>query len=189
MILQNDFNKMIGEFNQLESFRDDIWQRCEKLLRDGYNYEAYSLLLATWNFAYFRYMLTTMKSKDFENAINETQVLFKELEGKHFEKADFSNDINLRNKTEKIYETFKKIVKQTGASKIMALRMPELFVMWDTGIRKMWKINNKASSEDYLDFLVKMQKEFNKIKVTKSNTSLAKAIDEYNYIKSTEQKK
>ncbi|MDD3159971.1 MAG: hypothetical protein PHQ98_03320 [Candidatus ainarchaeum sp.] len=182
MILQNEFNKTLKKFDELESFRNDIWDKCLNLINKGYEYEAYSLLLATWNFAYFRYIIKEIKPIDLQSAITETNPIFKKLKNKKFEDVDFENDLELREDISKIYNIFCKISKQTGASKMMALKNPNLFVMWDTQIRKKWKIKNKATSKDYLEFLIKMKNEFKKINFTNVKKPIAKAIDEYNFI-------
>lgn len=64
---------------------------------------------------------------------------------------------------------------------MMALRIPELFIMWDTKIRKFYKINNKGSPQDYLYYLKKLQEMFFHLKWGDKDKPFAKAIDEYNY--------
>lgn len=71
----------------------------------------------------------------------------------------------------------------------MALKNPELFVMWDTEIRKIYKISNKATPADYLKFLRKMKEVFGYIKWRDKNTPIAKAIDEYNYVEADKMRK
>ena len=65
----------------------------------------------------------------------------------------------------------------------MHLTIPEVFIMWDAYIRKAYGFK-KGDSEDYFNFLKKMQVEFKDIKKDKDRT-LAKCIDEYNYVKFT----
>lgn len=186
MIGQNEFDKYITRFGNPESYRDDLWYRCRKLIQKGYDYEAYSLLLATWNFAHFRYVLTTLNKVEFERTISKTNKIFKLLKGKTFENVNFKTNQVLRKQTQKIFDLLSGIIKQTGAAKLMALKMPELFIMWDTRIRKMYKINN-STSEHYLEFMIKMQNDFKHLKA-KSGNSLAKTIDEYNYVKANKKK-
>mgnify|MGYP001582532196 FL=1 len=66
---------------------------------------------------------------------------------------------------------------------MMALKRHNLFVMWDTNIRAMYKIDNKADSNDYIKFLNLIKERFKKIKWRNKKQPLAKAIDEYNYVK------
>ncbi len=64
----------------------------------------------------------------------------------------------------------------------MALKNSKLFVMWDTEIRKIYKIDNKSEADDYIRFLAKMQEHFKNIRWDSKMRPLAKAIDEYNYV-------
>ena len=82
-----------------------------------------------------------------------------------------------------IYGELKNHVRQTGASKIMALKNPHLFMMWDTRIRKLYHIDNKGNPDDYIEFLGRMKGEIIDIKWHNKGKSFAKAIDEYNYVK------
>jgi hypothetical protein len=99
-------------------------------------------------------------------------------------------------------------IGSTGAAKILYLYRPNQFIMWDSHIRgedsddKYQKLKNidfykpifindkypnfNDEGQGYYDFLCKMQKlfcssEFKEIAV-QSNKSLAKAIDEFNFI-------
>ena len=65
----------------------------------------------------------------------------------------------------------------------MYFKNPGLFIMWDSGIRKLYKIpQTHTTAEDYLNFLKLMKKEFSHIQWNDKNKSLAKAIDEYNFV-------
>ena len=178
---QKDFKSTIKQFHQIEE-RDEFWPRARKLLLNGYEVEAYVLILATWNFAGFRYVLKNFDLGKFKNTLKKLNPRFNKLRDLTFEEADFE-DKELVPDIKFIYQRLKDIVKQTGASKMMALKNPRLFVIWDTKIRKMYKIDNKAQPDDYIQFLKKMKQEFSHIKWTDKKTPLAKAIDEYNYIK------
>lgn len=183
IVNQKEFDSIIRKFDTEDnSFRGDIWHRCRKLLCNGYTYEAYALLLATWNFARIRLVITKLDSETLSDLINETEVLYKNISEIFFIQADFNN-LKFSNNIKDIYAKFRKIkgIEQTGASKLMALRKPDLFVMWDTNIRKYYKINNKGTPEDYLNYLKILQKEFKHIKWDRIDKPFAKAIDEYNY--------
>lgn len=187
-ITRSDFCNTIKKFPKLEDTRSQLWKNARKLLSDGYELEAYVLLLATWNFADFRYFLKNLNLDNFRQTIREIESTFEKIKNLTFEKADFS-DKALQKDIKNIYRKLKKIVRQTGASKVMALKKPDLFVMWDTAIRKMYKIDNKASPEDYIAFLVKMKSEFKEIKWKSDGKPFAKAIDEYNYVKVEEKRR
>jgi len=176
-----EFKKIIEENEKTENFRGTMWYRAKELLRVGYKTEAYILLLATWNFARFRYFMTTFDLKKFEKTIEDVQPIFDKLKDETFEKANFNN-LELQNDIKTIYKKLKEIVEQTGTSKLMALTNPNLFVMWDTKIREKYNINDKARPEDYFQFLINMQNRFKDIKWERKDKSLAKAIDEFNYL-------
>ena len=87
----------------------------------------------------------------------------------------------------------------TGASKIMHLRNPKVFLMWDTKIRGKRGYNIKGEDGDaYVDFLKKIQNSFSKIfhdidkmllEGKNKNKTITKAIDEYNYVTITKSRK
>ena len=187
-IAQKDFENTIKKFHAIENTRGSLWGRARNLLLKGHEIEAYILILATWNFAGFRFFLRNFDLNKFENIIKKLNPIFNKLKNKTFEKVDLKNK-NLQEDVKLIYEELKKIVKQTGASKIMALKNQKLFVMWDTEIRKIYRINNRATLDNYIEFLEKMKNEFKEIKYQNKKIPFAKAIDEYNYVKAEENKR
>ena len=52
---QIEFEKTISEFQKIEAARDQLWDRAKVLIEKGFEVEACILILATWNFARFRY--------------------------------------------------------------------------------------------------------------------------------------
>lgn len=178
---QNKFKKTVREFQELEDARDQLWDRAQTLIKKGFEIDAYILILATWNFARFRYFMKKFNLQKFAGVIKQVNPKFKKLEKVRFENIDFSNKALLSD-IKFIYTQIKTIAEQTGASKIMALKNSNLFIMWDTEIRRIYKINNKGTAEDYIDFLIKMHDAFGKIKWSNKKRPLAKVIDEYNYV-------
>ena len=178
---QVEFEKTIAEFQKLEDARDQLWDRAKVLIEKGFEVEAYVLILATWNFARFRYFMKNFDLREFQEVINRVNPIFKKLENAQFENTDFADNAVVTD-IKYIYDQLKKIAEQTGASKIMALKNSKLFVMWDTEIRKIYKIDNKGEADDYIQFLIKMQECFKDIKWIGKTPPLAKAIDEYNYV-------
>ena len=178
---QSEFEKTIEEFQKIEDARDQLWDRAKVLIEKGFEVEAYILILATWNFARFRYFMKNFDLHEFQEVINRVNPIFKKLENTQFENTDFTKNI-LATDIKYIYNQLKKIAEQTGASKIMALKNSKLFVMWDTEIRKIYKIDNKGEANDYIQFLIKMQEYFKDIKWIGKTPPFAKAIDEYNYV-------
>lgn len=181
LISQKEFKKTVSQFTVVEDMRDELWGRCIRLLKDGYEIEACVLLLATWNFARFRFFMKQFDLKKFELTLKKINPIIDKLGSNKFENVDF-NDHNIQAEIKTIYEKLKEQAEQTGATKIMALKNPQLFIMWDTEIRKIYGIDNKASGDDYLKFLKEMKNRFGHIKPLGEKLSLAKAIDEYNYV-------
>jgi hypothetical protein len=191
------FNKVINEFKNIEG-RAYIYAMVKKLISRGFKLEAYILILSTWNFAYFRYINTKL---DLEN-IKKT---LKNIERQVRNLKEFNiRTINLIEHAQDIINIFDKLsknifIKYTGASKILHLINPRLFVMWDDFISghkkkdyymkleiiKFYKSGYPSfnkNGEGYLLFLMLMQYFFKNIKLRKRGITFAKAIDEFNYI-------
>jgi len=163
------FEKTVGTFATLEPSR---WQ----LYRMGL--EAYLLILATWNFARFRYVMRTFKLDAFGEAIEKTKPSFERLRDQSFATVDFDS---IAEDVKKIYTRCKSLAEQTGAAKIMHFKSPRLFVMWDTEIRKRYRIPNEGSAEDFLKFQKLMQSTFGHLTWIDGDKTLPKAIDEFNF--------
>ena len=89
------------------------------------------------------------------------------------------------NEIKTIFKTLAKIkgIEATGSPKLMHLKLPRVFVMWDSYIRDAYAYEN-GDADDYVCFLKEMQKKFSGLKGPADRT-LAKAIDEHNYKKYT----
>ena len=118
---QIEFEKTIAEFQKIEDARDQLWDRGKVLIEKGFEIEAYILILATWNFARFRYFMKNFDLREFQEVINRVNPIFKKLENTQFENTDFAKNI-VATDIKYIYDQLKKIAEQTGASKIMALK-------------------------------------------------------------------
>lgn len=180
---QKDFEKTVKKFQSIEDARDQLWDRAQVLIEKGFEVEAYILILATWNFARFRYFMKNFDLRKFHDVIRNVNPIFRKLEDKRFEDIDFAKDKHLIDDIKFIYAQLKQIAEQTGATKIMALKNSNLFIMWDTEIRRLYKIDNRGSADDYIQFLAEMRECFKDINWRNKTTPLAKAIDEYNYVK------
>ena len=113
----------------------------------------------------------------FRKTISEINPIFEKLKNEKFETADFDK---LREDIPFIYNKLNELVKQTDAAKIMYFKNPNLFVMWDTKIRKKWGIRQiRTTAEDYINFLKLMKQNFSHIKWRNRKISLARAIDAY----------
>ena len=162
----------------LEPMRFELYGRGLNLIRSDYEVEAYLLIMATWNFARFRYVTRTFDIGRFCETVEAVRPYFARLAAETLEAADIdaiAGDIAA------IYSRLKAVVEQTGASKIMHFKLPKLFVMWDMAIRRHYRIASGCSPEDYVGFLRLMKSTFGHLKWTNQDRSFAKAIDKYNF--------
>jgi hypothetical protein len=89
---------------------------------------------------------------------------FAEIRNKRFLTIDL-NDEKISNAVKAIYsrlDPLRYFGSPTTISKVLHLLNPEIFVMWDRGIRKMYKAHNtrvRENSEGYLEFLKDVQRE------------------------------
>ncbi|RIE16712.1 hypothetical protein [Candidatus Cryosericum septentrionale] len=200
MITDEMFRDAVLRYKAEES-RGSFYDIAANLLDRGFTKEAYLLLLATWNFASFRYAVTSFDLVAFDATVKSLEVNFQHLDGKDIRTADFDS---LREDISAIYNTLSQIkgIQYTGAPKMMHLRNRDLFVMWDAYIRGLkprksyekldivkrgdWDIKRYGdSAEDYLEFLRDMQNRFASVSFRKNGKSFAKAIDEFNYVSIT----
>lgn len=211
-----DLVNAVKKFDE-EERRKDFFGCAENLLKDGYEAEAYIFLLATWNFAGFRYGVTKFDIESFKKTIERLKEDFKKLENEEFEKINFANYKDNISKIFKDLSSFAGMggnpIGYTGASKIMHLKKPKIFIMWDRYIRGekskkyykhlempkwyQWKKPEyKTSGEGYIQFLKDMQGKFNNINAKElqdklrdeclnPDKNITKAIDEFNYVSIT----
>jgi hypothetical protein len=180
MITQAEFDAALAKYDELEK-RGSFYPMFRKLMDAGFELEAYVLVLATWNHAAFRYVLNEFDLHKLEATMQRLRPLISELKGLSILMVAYED---YAFQIQKIYQELAAIggVKHTGASKLMHLLAPELLVMWDKWIRG--KEFKRAASDDYLAFLKEMQVEFRHLLPAEGRT-LAKCIDEYNYVKYT----
>ena len=157
-----------------DQLRGEIYTICLNLMAKGMEVEAYILMLATWNFASFRYAMTAFDLKNFKNVLTKIESSYEKLKDLDFKSVDLNK---YEKEIKEIYISLASIagIKITGAPKLMHLKNPKLFVMWDSFIRKHYRFNI-GSAEDYFNFLKLMQKEFCNEK-PKGGLTLARTID------------
>jgi hypothetical protein len=198
-----DYNEIVAaceEFRAVEG-RADFYPLAMNLLKQGLDVEAYILILATWNFANFRYFVKDFDVKEFKTRVEDLNKCFAALRDEDFSTIKFeaySNEIVT------IFDQLASIkgVFFTGASKLMHLKNPRVFVMWDSYIsgqkpKKNYEALEAIKSADftfkkyprdghgYLGFLQDRQSFFKNIAWDIADPTLAKAIDEWNYVKIT----
>ncbi len=181
MITQEEFDQHLMEFDKLEK-RGTFYPMFLNMIEKGFETEAFLFILSTWNFAVFRYAMKDFDLKNFQKIVNDLRPYFNKFKDKSIETInldDYKKDIT------HLFDILSEIkgVQFTGSSKLMHLTIPNVFVMWDGYIRKAWGFK-KGNSEDYFNFLKKMQQEFKDVQKRNGRT-LAKCIDEYNYVKFT----
>ena len=200
MITTIKFKSTIANFPILEK-RGSFYDMATNLLNKKFEIEAYVLILATWNFAYFRYGVKNFDINNFKKKIKELEPCFDKLDNEECRTIDIDRH---KETIKTIYDALAAFegVGATGASKIMHLRNRNLFIMWDRFIRgdeaKSYYDNLDTIAEgypakakygnngyDYCLFLKDMQETFRNVVFDNENKTFAKAIDEYNYISIT----
>lgn len=200
MIDVSVFNKSLTDFKEKEG-RINFFTMAKNLIDSGFETEGLLLILTTWNFAIFRYALKQFDIDHFKKTLEDIKPNFEKLNGQNFQTIKFDNfESDIRT----IYNSLSKIkgVEFTGTPKLMHLKNPDVFVMWDAYIRgekpkkyysQLEKIKNeeiifKKYSKDfdgYFEFLIDMQNKFKNLDFINDNKSLAKAVDEFNYVNIT----
>jgi len=193
------FNKTTNDFDKREG-RTNFFKLAQNLINRGFETEGLLLILTTWNFAIFRY---AVKQFDIDNckAVLETlKPNFDKINGQDFKTINFDN---YKSDIQTIYNSLSEIegIKFTGAPKLMHLKNPNVFVMWDAYIRgekpkkhygqldtfKNGTYEFKKYSKDfdgYFNFIRDMQGKFKHLNLNRQK-SLAKAVDEFNYVNIT----
>lgn len=162
-----------------EELRDKVYYWALELVSEGKKLQGVFLLLATWNFAYFRYHTRSFGLRKFEKFLNSCD--FDYFKDKKFEKVDLE-DNEIKGRIVKIYKELSEFqgVKYVGATKVMHIISPHFFVMWDTKVRKHFGFG--TSPIEYFNFLKKMQQDYRngKFKNVEKSVSIPRAIDLYN---------
>lgn len=172
----------LKKFSKKE-LKNDLYPLFLNVKRAGCEIEAFLLVLSTWNIGRFKFVASSFELEKFKRTVENLNPLFQKFSDLDFRTISFDK---YKRDVKKIFVALSDIkgVEKTGASKVMHLKVPEVFVMWDTYIRKFYGFD-KGDADDYFDFLEKMQKLFKNAKVP-SDRTLAKYIDEHNYKTITE---
>jgi len=161
-----------------KELRWDFYSMFIRLKDKGFEIEALLFMLATWNFASFRYAVREFNLDEFIKTVNKVKSILKPLEKEDFKNIDFDKYLGEIKQSFKLLARIKGIQK-TGASKILHLLFPKIFVMWDAYIRNYYGFK-KGNEDDYLNFLELMQKKFSEVRNSGIRTA-TKLIDEHNY--------
>ncbi len=190
------FNKTTEDFDKREG-RTNFFTLAKNLIDSGFETEGLLLILTTWNFAIFRYAVKQFDIDNFKTVLEKLKLNFDKLKGQDFKTINFDN---YKSDIQTIYNSLSEIegIKFTGAPKLMHLKNPNVFVMWDAYIRgekskkhyaqldafKNGTFEFKKYSKDfdgYFNFLRDMQDRFKHLNLN-GQKSLAKAVDEFNYV-------
>lgn len=204
------FNEVRNEMKEKEK-RAPIFDMAQKLVELERRTEAYLLLLATWDFANLRYSMSKFTIPEFESHVSHLEDYSKEFSDLTFESCGFKDkekeikEIFENMQSYKVLDTKNRerpVIGTTGASKLMHLRYPNFFIMWDSYIRGNypqkyskdvdkrlidigWEYKRYTpSGKGYYEFMSDMwdffKPVFNEFK--DKTTTLPKAIDEFNYV-------
>lgn len=169
----------------------ELINKAKKLDRDWYTNEntikGILLLLFCWNFAAKE--TKRLNFKNLKEVLLKCKNELNELENYPIEIIS-ETDNQIKEKIEKVYNEFKNLMGQTGASKALSLLNSQLFVMWDTKIRKylgtfIRNIDNGEKPQNYWNFLLGIKEIILKYKIKEklpADSIVAKKIDEYHYI-------
>lgn len=199
MITDQDFVKATRKYE--EEKRSSFYEIATNLMNNNFEIEAYFLILATWNFAVFRYAVKDFNVNGFREKIRELDRYFIPLKDEKFRTINFED---YKDDIREIFATLSSIkgIEFTGASKIIHLKNRSVFVMWDGYIKGEkpkkyyneleivkngdWRLKRyRNNPEDYFQFLKDMQERFRHIKFLSNEKTFAKAIDEFNYVNIT----
>jgi len=200
MITDEEFNKATKEFDNIEK-RGSFYNMAIDLIKNNFEMEAYFLILATWNFARFRYAINSFDINGFKEEVRKLNLNFDRLKNENFRTINFDK---YKKDIEKIFATLSSIkgVEFTGTSKIMHLKNRSVFIIWDGYIKGEkakkyykelkivkngdWKIKKYQNNpENYFQFLKDMQERFKNINFQSNEKTFAKAVDEFNYVNIT----
>ena len=160
----------------MEELRDKVYDWTSELINEGKLLQGLILMLATWNFANFRYAMKTFPLDEFEKSLKKCD--FDYFNDKNFEDTNLE-DANIKSNVMRIYNELSKFkgVKYVGATKIMHFLCPKFFVMWDQKIREHYGFG--TSAEEYYNFMNKMQTDYKegKFKDLEKGVTIPRAID------------
>ncbi len=194
-----EFERAMRQFEGADD-ESGFLELADGLLKNGFEIEGCILLMATWNSGTFRYEAKDFSTPKFREVMNNLRGTFAKLEGTDFRSIDFEC---FRHEICDIFNALAVLpgIKATGAAKIMHLKNPKTFVMWDSYIRGdnvrrwyeqlpivkngFWPIKKYQGGSGYVNFLKDMQVRFGNITFSRSDKSFARAIDEFNFYKVT----
>jgi hypothetical protein len=197
-ITLEDLSEAGAEFEKVEA-RGGFYDLARGLVGKGDALEGCILLLATWNAA--RFSKVHFEIDALRNALTDLRDDFSALAGYDIQTVDLGFH---RGRIEAMFNRLAAIkgVEYTGASKLLHLMLPELFVPWDAYIRggtderfysglpcvisgKWCLVRYEQIGCGYVDFLLDMQSRVRDLAYAKCSKTLPKNLDEWNYVRVT----
>lgn len=197
MIPPEEFNKSFQEFQTDEGKLGTLYPMFIDLVKNNKEIEACLFIIMTWNAPAFRRVVREFNINEFKNKMNTLNTYFDNFKDENFKSINFDT---YENQIDEIFTTLSDIkgIKYTGASKIMHLKKPAVFVMWDSYISgqkpkkyyenldivKKGYYNYKKyhlNSKGYFEFLKDMQDRFGHIDFDDKNVPFTRAIDAFNF--------
>jgi hypothetical protein len=201
-ITLDDLCEAEATFRAVEG-RGSYYDMALRLLKAGFEIEGCVLLLATWNVGRFRFAQSTFDVEAFTNVVSrDLRDDFQAFAGLSIQNVELDK---LGNRVEGMFNRLATIkgVEYTGAAKLLHLKCPDVFVMWDDYIRGgkrrtyydclpcvragKWRfVEYGRSGKEYVRFLSDTQTRFRELSYPPSTSkTLAKVIDEFNYVNVT----
>jgi len=198
---QDEFTQAVTAFDKGEPMRAQLYYRALDLSRAGFRLEAHLLILATWNFARFRYVTRDFDLRGYQRTLASLDELLRPLDDCDLMAANLKEH---QTRTVNAFDLLSSIegIRYTGAAKILHLLHPRFFVMWDRFISGhypkhryrtldivqsgFWPYRRfRSSGAGYYEFLEFCQTRFRGFRSPDPRKTLAKCIDEFNFYKMT----
>lgn len=127
---QEEFAQAVAAFDDGEPMRAQLYYRALDLICAGFRSEAHLLILATWNFARFRYVTRDFDLRGYESTLAGLDELLRPLDNCDLMATDLNDH---RSRIIEAFDLLASIegIRYTGAAKILHLLRPRFFVMWD----------------------------------------------------------
>jgi hypothetical protein len=196
-ISQQEFEGALTKFDKVETMRGRLYCNALGLISRGFRVEAHMLILATWNFARFRYALRDFNLPAFEHVLSRLRRSLQPLASYDLMSIDLAKH---QDTIVSSFDTLAAIkgIEYTGATKVLHLLNSRVFVMWDRFISGQypkryyeglgivrsgfWPYRKfQSSGRGYLDFLTACQERFRGLRSPDKRKTLAKCIDEFNF--------
>lgn len=135
----------------LEKIRSDL-----SLLKEEHLEQIIKIFLIQWGMMGRTVNRKELEWKKLHKQLRDSKEVFKKLHNKSLLEINL-DDEEMAKSIKEAYSLMKiKYIGPTAISKILHLFNPEIFVMWDEEIRKLYKV--KGTANGYLEFLKKMKK-------------------------------